>query len=93
MKQIYDFDRYPPPVLNENNLRDKVDKRSKRRQSSRPAAGGVLLQMTALLLGVLPCDRYPMLSVCCLVYQLVSMTGGGVIAVVYAQKGGNFHHE
>ena len=93
MKQIYDFDRYPPPVLNENMLRDKLEKRSKKRQIILLAAGGVLLQITALLLGVLTCDRYPMLSVCCLVYQLVSMSGGGVIAVIYAQKGVNFHHE
>ena len=93
MKQIYDFDRYPPPVLNENMLRDKLEKRSKKRQIILLAAGGVLLQITALLLGVLTCDRYPMLSVCCLVYQLVSMSGGGVIAVIYAQKGGNFHHD
>ena len=93
MKQIYDFDRYPPPVLNENMLRDKLEKRSKKRQIILLAAGGVLLQITALLLGVLTCDRYPIFSVCCLVYQLVSMTGGGVIAVIYAQKGGNFHHE
>lgn len=93
MKQIYDFDRYPPPVLNENMLRDKLEKRSKKRQIILLAAGGVLLQITALLLGVLTSSLYPMLSVCCLVYQLVSMSGGGVIAVIYAQKGGNFHHE
>ncbi len=93
MKQIYDFDRYPPPVLNENMLRDKLEKRSKKRQTILLAVSGVLLQIVALLLEVLTCDRYPIFSVCCLVYQLVSMTGGGVIAVVYAQKGGNFHHE
>ena len=34
MKQIYDFDRYPPPVLNENMLRDKLEKRSKKRPSA-----------------------------------------------------------
>ena len=93
MKQIYDFDRYPPPVLNENMLRGELEKRSKKRQTILLALSGVLLQIVALLLDVLTCDRYPIFSVCCLVYQLVSMTGGGVIAVVYAQKGGNFHHE
>ena len=93
MKQIYDFDRYPPPVLNENMLRGELEKRSKKRQIILLAVGGVLLQIVALLLEVLTCDRYPIFSVCCLVYQLVSMTGGGVIAVVYAQKGGNFHHD
>ena len=93
MKQIYDFDRYPPPVLNENMLRDKLEKRSKKRLTILLAVSGVLLQIVALLLEVLTSSLYPMLSVCCLVYQLISMTGGGVIAVVYAQKGGNFHHE
>ena len=58
MKQIYDFDRYPPPVLNENMLRDKLEKRSKKRQIILLAAGGVLLQITALLLGVLTSSLY-----------------------------------
>lgn len=93
MKQIYDFDRYPPPVLNENMLRGELEKRSKKRQIILLAVGALLLQIAALLLGVLTCDRYPILSLGCLAYQVVSMAGAGVIAVVYAQKGGNFHHD
>lgn len=93
MKQIYDFDRYPPPVLNENMLRAKLETRRKNRQIILLAAGGVLLQVAALLTGILTFETYPLLSVSCLIYQLVSMAGGGVIAVVYAQKGGNFYHE
>lgn len=93
MKQIYDFDRYPPPVLNENMLRGELEKRSKKRQIILLAVGALLLQIAALLLGVLTCNRYPILSFGCLAYQVVSMAGAGVIAVVYAQKGGNFHHD
>ena len=51
MKQIYDFNRYPPPVLNENMLRDKLEKRSKKRLTILLAVSGVLLQIVALLLG------------------------------------------
>lgn len=93
MKQIYDFDRYFPPVLNENMLRGELEKRRKKRQIILLAVGGVLFEIAALLIGVLTRESYPVVALACLCHVVISSAGSGVIAVVYAQKGGNFHHE
>lgn len=93
MKQIYDFDRYSPPVLYENMLREELEKRRKKRQTILLAIGGVLFEIAALLMGVLTRESYPVVTLACLCHVVISSAGSGVIAVVYAQKGGNFHHE
>ena len=93
MKQIYDFDRYSPPVLNENMLRGELEKRRKKRQTILLAIGGVLFEIAALLMGVLTRESYPVVTLACLCHAVISSAGSGVIAVVYAQKGGNFRHE
>lgn len=88
MKQIYDFDRYNPPALNENMLRAEAERRKRHRQTALLAVAGLLLQAAVVLLGYSAIDWYPWLSAACFAHVIVSTTGCGVVAVVYSRKGG-----
>lgn len=88
MKQIYDFEQQNPPVLNENMLRQELEKRKVQRQTRILAVAGILLQVVMLMLGVWSAKSYPVVAVVCLGYVLVSAAGSSVIAVVYTRKGG-----
>lgn len=88
MKQIYNFEHSDPPVLNENMLRQKLEKRKVQRQTMILAAAGILLQIVMLMTGVLSAKSYPVMTVVCFAYVLISAAGSGVIAVVYTRKGG-----
>lgn len=88
MKQIYDFERYNPPALNENMLRAEAERRKRHRQTALLAVAGLLLQAAVVLLGYSAIDWYPWLSAACFTHVIVSTTGCGVVAVVYSRKGG-----
>lgn len=88
MKQIYDFERYTLPVLNENMLRRKLERRRLQWQTALFALAGILMQIVAALFGYAAVDWYPWLSVICFGYVIVSATGGAVVALVYSRKGG-----
>ena len=88
MKQIYDFEQYEPPVLHENILKSRQKDRRQKGQLLLSVTAGILLQLLVLLLGWTAVDWYPALSALCFGYVVVSATGGGVIAVVWAGKGG-----
>lgn len=82
MKQIYHFDTKQPPILNESMLRTELAKRQLRRQTTLATIAGILTQVAILLLAVFLADTYPLLSVCCVVYVILSATGGTVVAIV-----------
>lgn len=86
MKQIYDFEQFEPPVLNENILRNEAKERKRNGQLILAIVAGILMQIVLILLGWTALDWYPWLSLLCFGYVLVSFTGGGVIAVVYSRK-------
>ena len=88
MKQIYNFEQYKPPVLNENMLRAALERRALRCQTALIAVAGILLLITAAMLGFLVLEDYPWITVLCLAYVLFSATGGSVLAVVVTKKGG-----
>lgn len=88
MKQIYDFERHDPPVLNENMLRVEAERRRRHWQTALLAVAGLLLQAAIAMLGYSAIDWYPWLSAACFAHVIVSTTGCGVVAVVYSQKGG-----
>ena len=88
MRQIYDFERHDPPVLNENMLRAEAERRKRQRQTALLAAAGLLLQAAVALLGYSAVDWYPWLSALCFGHVVVGTTGCGVVAVVYSRKGG-----
>ena len=81
MKQIYNFEATEPPVLNESMLRNELAKRQLRRQTTIAAIAGILTQIIFLLCAVLLAELFPLLSVCCVIYVILSATGGTVIAI------------
>lgn len=88
MKQIYDFEQQNPPVLNEAMLRNEQERRKLRRQTALLFVAGLLLQFIAVFVGYSAIDWYPWLTVLCLGYVVVSVTGAGVVAAAYTRKGG-----
>lgn len=88
MKQAFDFEQYDPPVLNERLLRRELEKRAERRRTVLLTIAGALIQAVFILLGVLSWSTALGLSLGCIGFAIVSLVGSGVIAIVYAQKGG-----
>lgn len=91
MKQIYNFEQYKPPVLNENMLRAELERSRLRWQAALIAVAGILLLISAAMLGFLVLEDYPWLTALCLAYVLFSATGGSVLAIVVTKKGGIIH--
>lgn len=88
MKQIYNFEQHNPPVLNENMLRNEIEKRQLRKQTIILAIAGVLAQIAVLMFGVMVGETYPIIAIACFGYVVVSIMGSSVIAMVYTRKGG-----
>ena len=88
MKQIYNFEQHKPPVLNENMLRAELERRRLRWQTALIAVAGILIQVLLILVGFVTKNEYPMITVVCLIYVVISITGSSVLAIVYTRKGG-----
>ena len=88
MKQIYNFEQHTPPVLNENILRVELEKRKEKQQVILLALANILFQIVLLLFGYVTFEAYPIITMISICYVVVSVAGSGMIAVVYAQKGG-----
>jgi len=82
MKQIYNFDTKQPPVLNESMLQAELEKRRLRRQTTIATMAGILVQIAILLLALLLSKQYPLLSMLCVVYVIISATGSTVVAIL-----------
>lgn len=91
MKTIYNFEAHTPPTLNEAMLQARLEARKKHLQTLLVLLSGVLMQVVIVLLAALIAPRHPLLTLMCLGYVLISTAGGGVIAVIFAQKGGRLH--
>lgn len=92
MRQIYDFERAAPPVLNENMLRQRLAARRRARQAALAAAGGILLQIALILIGLLAAPVSTALFAVCLGCAVASLAGGAATFVIYRRmirKGGN----
>lgn len=87
MKQIYDFEQNIPPHLNENMLRQIEEKRRLQWQTAIIALAGILIQVIAVIIGVLAIDIYPVIAVFSFIYAIFSAIGCGVIAVICSRKG------
>lgn len=88
MKQTFDFERFSPPVLNENILRRELEKRAERRHTVLLVVAGALFEAVFILLGLLCWNTAPALTLIGIGLSVASMMGSGVIAIVYTQKGG-----
>ena len=87
MNQIYNFEQNEPPIVNENMLRARLDKKKAVRNAAIVAVASVMLQMITLLLGILMYSQYPIITFLCVSYVVVSMVGASVISIVYSKKG------
>lgn len=88
MKQIYNFEQHTPPILNENIIRTEIERRKLQWQTTLLVLAGILIQTVVALFGYSAVDWYPLISVVCFSYIVISTTGCGVVAVVYSRKGG-----
>lgn len=88
MNQIYNFEQHKPPVLNENMLRAELERRRLRWQTALIAVAGILIQVLLILVGFVTKNEYPIITVVCLIYVVISITGSSVLAIVYTRKGG-----
>lgn len=88
MNQLYNFEQYKPPVLNENMLRAELERRRLRWQTTLIAVAGILIQILLVLFGFVTKNEYPVITVACLIYVVFSVTGGSVLAIVFTRKGG-----
>ena len=88
MRQIYNFEQHNPPALNENMLRNEIEKRHLKKQTIILAIAGVLAQIAVALFGILVWEIYPAITIACFGYVLISIMGSSVITVLYARKGG-----
>lgn len=87
MNQIYNFEQYEPPIVNENMLRARLEKKKAVRNAAIVAVASVMLQMMTLLLGILMYSQYPIITFLCVTYVVVSMVSASVISIVYSKKG------
>ena len=88
MKQTFHFEQFDPPILNEKLLRRELEKRAERRRIVLLVIAGALFQAVFILLGLLCWSTVPAITLACAGFAIVSAVGSGVIAIVYAQKGG-----
>ena len=87
MNQIYNFEQNEPPIVNENMLRARLEKKKAVRNAAIVAVASVMLQMMTLLLGILMYSQYPIITFLCVSYVVVSMVSASVISIVYSKKG------
>ena len=88
MNQIYNFEQHKPPVMNDNMLRAELERRRLRWQTALIAVAGILFQVLLILVGFVTKNEYPIITVVCLIYVVISITGSSVLAIVYTRKGG-----
>ena len=86
MKQIYDFEKERPPVLNENMLKAELQKRKLQKQMAMVLLSSILSLLGLLTMALMMFDRYPLLLVSVLVYIVISVAGGGTVAAVFWVK-------
>lgn len=83
MNQIYHFDSYSPPVLNEAMLRRKLERRREQRAIAAVAIGGVLTLFCLLALAFFLLPIAPRAAIVLSVYLTLSVMGAGVVALVF----------
>jgi len=85
MRPIYDFQRAEPPVLTEARLRETLEKRRARREAGLVILAAILCQLCLLVLARALYAAQPMLALVCMGYVCLSISGAGVLALVYTR--------
>lgn len=88
MKQIYNFESKNPPIQNESMLRAELQERQLRRQTTMAAIAGILTQLVVLLAAFFLADYSIPLAIGCVIYVILSATGGTVVAIFMHSNAG-----
>ncbi len=83
MKQIYDFESMAPPALTRRLLEKKLEQRKVQRETILVTLAGMLLQIAVFCLAILFHGTYPLFTWLAVGYCIFSLSGGGMLAVVY----------
>lgn len=86
MNQIYHFDSYSPPVLNEAMLRRERERRRQQRSVAAAAVGGTLILLCLLTLALLLFPIAPQVSIILSLYLTLSVMGAGAVALVFLKQ-------
>ena len=87
MKQIYDFEQFEPPILNQTILEEKIQEKRAARNAILAAVAGFMMQLLILVAGFVIYEKYPILTMLCVGYVIFSIVGGSVISIIYSKKG------
>ncbi|GEM_PF-566672 len=86
MNQIYHFDGIRPPAVSEKTLRTEIERRKMRRQTALLALAGIIAEMCLLITALILQPVNFVLSMICVAYVCVAISGSGVIAIVFTHK-------
>lgn len=86
MNQIYHFNSYSPPLLNEAMLRRERERHREQRAIAAAATGGVLILLCLLTLAFFLFPVAPKAAIVLSVYLTLSVMGAGVVALVFVTQ-------
>lgn len=86
MNQIYHFDSFYPPVLNEAMLRRERERRRQQRSVAAAAVGGTLILLCLLTLALLLFPIAPQVSIILSLYLTLSVMGASAVALVFLKQ-------
>ncbi len=84
--QIYRFEQFTPPALNEHTLRMELERRQLRRRAMLSALGGLLWLFALALAAVWLRGISPALSTLCGAYVGCAAVGAAVIALIFRKR-------
>ena len=87
MNQIYDFEQYEPPIINENILNARLEQKKTARNAILTGIAVLLMQVLVLTMGYLLYNKYPLLTLLCVTYVVFSVISGSIISIIYSKKG------
>lgn len=87
MNQIYDFEQYEPPIINENILNARLEQKRNARNAFLAGVAVLMMQGLILTMGYLLYNKYPLLTLLCVVYVIFSVISGSIISIIFSKKG------
>ena len=90
MGQLYNFNNYIPPVLNEAMLQIKAEQRKINRHIFLLALSGVIINWCFIISAVAVYPVNALFSIACIVYACIAICGGVVVSIVFTEKRRNF---
>lgn len=86
MEQIYEFERFAPPILNERKLRAEAARREQRRQTILLTLASILIEVCLAMGAWIVYPHNQKAAVLLAAYCILSVTGMAVIAIVFAYR-------